>query len=184
MVPVAVGAGWALSIPAPDLIITGDGRHLALRTDDGELALLRPRAGDYVRSTLAELSGAEPDFLELERLPGAACSADLCSIDLDRDGRRWRLLVTRTPHFVQWYPMIRACADADIVISDRFLPRGCEPRWLKADLSLLRRSGGLAIRLGPRPHVETAIGEMGSHPWAPRPPAPERPPRNRANIRQ
>ena len=69
LIPVALGALWAMLTPAPDLLVTGDGRHLVLRTEDGRLALLRPRAGDYVRDTLAELSGAEPDYLELERLP-------------------------------------------------------------------------------------------------------------------
>ena len=37
LVPVAAGALWALATPAPDLLVTGDGRHLALRTADGEL---------------------------------------------------------------------------------------------------------------------------------------------------
>ena len=135
LVPLGLGALWALATPAPDLIVTGDGRHLALRTPDGALALLRPRAGDYVRDTLAEASGAEPDFLDLESLPIAACSPDLCAADIDRGGRRWRILVTRSRHFVAWPEMVRACAGADIVVADRLLPRACNPRWLRADLS-------------------------------------------------
>ena len=165
LVPVAAGAAWALAIPAPDLIVTGDGRHLVLRTASGELALLRPRAGDYVRDTLAELAGAEPDYRDLERLPTAACSPDLCLADLDRGGRRWRVLVTRTPHHVRWEDMVRACAEADIVVADRLLPRGCVPRWLKADRALLRRTGGLAITLGERPSVATVADQTGDHPW-------------------
>ena len=167
LLPVAVGAAWALATPAPDLIVTGDGRHLVVRTASGELALLRPRAGDYVRDTLAELSGAEPEYRDLERLPTAACSPDLCVADLDRAGRRWRILATRTPHHVRWQEMARACAEADIVVSDRLLPRGCVPRWLKADRALLARTGGLAIRLAGRPSVATAAGQAGRHPWAP-----------------
>ena len=165
LVPVAAGAAWALAIPAPDLIVTGDGRHLVLRTASGELALLRPRAGDYVRDTLAELAGAEPDYRDLERLPTAACSPDLCLADLDRGGRRWRVLVTRTPHHVRWPEMVSACAEADIVVADRLLPRGCVPRWLKADRALLRRTGGLAITLGERPSVATVADQTGDHPW-------------------
>ena len=135
---VAAGALWALVIPAPDLIVTGDGRHLVLRLPSGELALLRPRAGDYVRETLAELAGAEPDYRDLERLPTAACSPDLCVADLDAGGRRWRILATRTPNLVAWEEMRRACAEADIIVADRRLPRGCVPRWLKADRAMLR----------------------------------------------
>ncbi len=111
-------------------------------------------------------SGAEPDYLELDRLPTAACSADLCAADIDRDGRRWRILATRTPHFVRWDQMIRACAEADIVVADRALPRGCNPRWLRADHFFLHRTGGLALTLGSTPRVATVAERVGRHPWA------------------
>jgi competence protein ComEC len=166
LVPLALGAVWALATPAPDLIVTGDGRHLALRTPDGALAILRPRAGDYVRDTLAEASGAEPDFLDLESLPEAACSPDLCVATIERGGRRWRILATRTPVPLAWDQMIRACAAADIVVSDRALPGACAPRWLRADLAFLRRTGGLAITLGDPPAVATVAEREGQHPWA------------------
>jgi competence protein ComEC len=165
LAPIAAGAAWALVTPAPDLIITGDGEHLVLRTGSGQLALLRPRAGDYVRETLAELAGAEPEYVDFDRLPTAACSADLCAAHIDRGGRRWRVLATRTPQFVRWDQMVRACAEADIVVADRWLPRGCRPRWLKADRGLLRRTGGLAITLGDPPRVATVAGQVGRHPW-------------------
>jgi len=166
LVPVALGALWALAAPAPDLLVTGDGRHLVLRTGAGELALLRPRAGDYVRDTLAEASGAEPDYVELASLPAAACSPDLCAADIERDGRRWRLLVTRSRDRVRREELARACAEADIVVADRRLPRACAPRWLKADSALLRRTGGLAVFLGDSPRVATVAERQGRHPWA------------------
>src|SRR5690606_35405743 len=87
LAPVAIGAAWALATPAPDILVTGDGRHLVLRDEAGRLALLRPRAGDYVRDLLAELSGAEPDYYDLATLPRAACRGDLCVADLGRGGR-------------------------------------------------------------------------------------------------
>jgi len=166
LLPVAIGALWAWSTPAPDLILTGDGKHLIVRAIDGSLALLRPRAGDYVRDSLAELAGEEADYLDMDDFPAAACSLDLCAINIDRDGRRWRILATRTRHLVAWPEMIRACAQADIVISDRLLPRGCNPRWLRADRRFLERTGGLSIRFGSRPSVETVRGQAGQHPWA------------------
>ena len=165
LAPIAAGAAWALTTPAPDIIVTGDGQHLVLRSGGGQLALLRPRAGDYVRETLAELAGAEPEYVDLDRLPTAACSADLCAANIDRGGRRWRVLATRTPQFVRWDQMVRACAEADIVVADRLLPRGCTPRWLKADRAFLRRTGGLAIRLGDPPRVATVADQVGRHPW-------------------
>jgi competence protein ComEC len=62
--------------------------------------------------------------------------------------------------------MIRACAAADIVVSDRRLPPGCKPRWLKADRAFLARTGGLSISLGDRPQVATVAERVGRHPWA------------------
>ena len=59
LMPIAIGACWTLATPAPDLLVTGDGRHLAWRGDDGRLALLRERAGDYTRDTLAENGGVD-----------------------------------------------------------------------------------------------------------------------------
>jgi competence protein ComEC len=165
LVPIALGSAWALATPPPDLLVTGDGRHLAVRSADGRLGILRPRAGDYVRSMLAEMSGTEPDFADLDAFPGAACSPDLCAAEIRRGGKVWRVLATRSPHFVRWDDMVRACAEADIVVSDRRLPDACAPRWLKADRSLLRRTGGLAISLGPTPRVTTVADRVGRHPW-------------------
>jgi competence protein ComEC len=168
LIPVAVGALWALLTPAPDLIVTGDGRHLALRTGDGSFAILRSRAGDYVRDTLAEAGGTEAELLDIESLPNAACSDALCTATLDRNGRRWSLLATRSRDLVAWPDMVRACAAADIVVADRNLPQGCTPRWLRADRAFLQRTGGLSIVLGDPPAVATVRERVGRHPWAPR----------------
>src|SRR6185295_16714045 len=111
-------------------------------------------------------SGAEPDFYDLESLPIAACSPDLCAAELDRGGRRWHILATRTPYRIRLDQMVQACAAADIVISDRALPRACTPRWLRADLPFLRRTGGLATLLGDPPAVTTVAEREGRHPWA------------------
>lgn len=167
LVPLAAGALWAIATPPPDLIVTGDGRHLALRMADGELAILRDRAGDYVRDMLGEASGEEAALSALDELPGAVCSRDLCLADVERGGRRWRILATRSRDLVPIEAFNRACAEADIVVSDRRLPRSCVPRWLKADRILLQSTGGLAIILGKRPIVATVTQRTGRHPWAP-----------------
>jgi competence protein ComEC len=165
LVPMIAGAVWALITPPPDLIVTGDGRHLAVRAPGGSYAILRDRAGDYVRDLLAETSGSGEELALIEAVPGARCNRDLCSADLLREGSRWRLLATRSSLLVPWEDLQRACAAADIVVSDRRLPPACRPRWLKADRGLLQRTGGLAIRLGQSPRVDTVAGRVGNHPW-------------------
>lgn len=165
-IAVAAGGAWGiLSSGAPDLLVTSDGRHVAVRTDAGSMAILRPRAGDYVQRVLGEAAGTEAGFAELEGQPFAACTADLCAANIRRDGKSWRLLVTRSREFVTWKDMVRACSEADIVVADRRLPRYCRPRWFRADPDLLRRVGGLAVHLEGSGQVRISRTE-GDHPWA------------------
>ncbi len=164
LVSFAAGACWALATPPPDVLITGDGMHLAVRGDDGRLATLRSRAGDYVRSVMSERFGDPGDLDDLDTLAGAACSDDVCRIDLNRGGRAWRLVATRSRYALPGVSFRGECAAADIVVSDRRLPPWCRPRWLKADRNFLARTGGLAVTLA-RPKVETVAESEGAHPW-------------------
>ncbi|MFX7840639.1 hypothetical protein ABTK39_20030, partial [Acinetobacter baumannii] len=50
LAPALVGAAWALLTPAPDVLVTGDGRHVAIRDAHGGIAMLRDRAGDYTQA--------------------------------------------------------------------------------------------------------------------------------------
>lgn len=163
-VPFALGLGWALLTPPPDLLVTGDGRHLAIRMASGEMALLRDRAGDYTRAMLGENSGAEETQLALlSDVPGARCSPDLCLVELAAGERRWRVLATRSGYLVPWREMIAACRVADVVVSERRLPPGCAPRWLKLDRDMLMKTGGVAINFGDA-DIRTVRGK-GKHPW-------------------
>ncbi|MGN5373766.1 ComEC/Rec2 family competence protein [Sphingomonas hankookensis] len=175
IVPLAAGAVWALATPAPDLLVTGDGRHLALATGDGGMAILRDRAGDYVRSTLGEGGGVTGDLPPLSEQPNARCSPDLCVAIRTAGGRRWTILATRSGYAVPWGELVAACARADIVVSERRLPDRCRPRWLKLDRSLLRRTGGVAVTLSTG--RVTTVRRGGRHPWeAPETIAPPPPP--------
>ncbi len=167
LVPLGVGALWAAAVPAPDLLVTGDGRHLAVRTRAG-LSILRDRAGDYTRSVLAENGGVDGEPLVLADQPDARCSRDLCLVDLDSRGRRWRVIATRSDYMVPYPALIAACRTADIVVSERQLPARCAPRWLRLDRATLRRTGGVAIGLG-EGRVATVLDPADTHPWR-RPP--------------
>jgi competence protein ComEC len=181
LVPLAISAVWALATPAPDVLVTNDGRHLAVRAADGRLHLLRSRAGDYVRAVLATGAGTADEALDLDAMPGARCSDDACVATIDRGGRTWRLLALRSRYRLDWARLTESCAWADIVVADRRLPRGCTPRWLKLDAAALRASGGVAIRLKGGAVQATRAGDR--HPWAvhpfsARPLAPTQPKKN------
>ncbi|HEU0044904.1 ComEC/Rec2 family competence protein [Sphingomonas sp.] len=164
LVPLIAGAGWALATPAPDLLVTGDARHLAVRTAGG-MALLRDRAGDYTRAMLAENGGVDGELALLPDQPGARCSDDLCMVDVAGAGRTWRVLATRSGYPVPAGELIAACGRADIVVSERWLPRRCLPRWLKLDRPVVARTGGVAITFGSTPQVDTVLQAGDRHPW-------------------
>jgi len=181
LLPIALGTLMTLATHPADIFVTGDGRHLAVRSPDGRVALLRERTGDYMRDTLAEISGREGDqAIALDDLPGAVCGPDSCAATLIRGERAWHLLATRSAYRIDRDVMEPACAAADIVASDRRLPDWCRPRWLKADPTLLARTGGLAIRLG-SPGVTSVAELQGAHPWAMVAPDHDRPTSSRSD---
>ena len=165
LIPVAVGALGAAAAPAPDVLITGDGVHLAL-VHHGTPLILRERTGDYVRSLVAEASGFEGDPEDLGAQPYSDCSRDSCVALVRKGDAEWRVLATRSRTNIDWAMLTTSCAEAEIVVSDRRLPRGCEPRWLKLDSPALRRTGGVAIYLSKNPRVDTVADRVGRHPWA------------------
>lgn len=162
--PAVVGAIWAISAPTPDLLVTGDGKHLALLADDGRHALLRPRAGDYVRSALGESAGFEGEMAALDDIREAQCTPDACAATVYRGGRQWRIMAVRSGYYVPRNELQPACAAADIAVADRRLPSWCRPRWLKADATLLRETGGLSISLAPV-RIVSVKPVAGDHPW-------------------
>jgi competence protein ComEC len=166
LVPFAVGAAAAALAPTPDLLVTGDGRHLAVVGEGGTPLLLRDRAGDYVRDLFAEAAGFNGEAEELGSRAYSSCSRDACVAQLRKGPSEWRLLATRTSTRIDWATLTAACAQADIVVADRRLPRGCTPRWLKLDRAGLERTGGVAVYLGAKPRVETVAERIGAHAWA------------------
>ena len=169
IIPIGVGAAMALAAPTPDLLVTDDGRHLAIRDDAGRLAILRPRSGDFVRQILAERSAYAGELDDLDNARRADCSPDACVIHLQRGGRTWTVLALRSRHKIAWRTLIELCLRSDIIVSDRLLPRACLARWLTIDPRMFRHTGGLAIALDPA-QVETVRAMHDDHPWMVVPP--------------
>jgi competence protein ComEC len=164
LAPLAVGAVWTLSTPAPDLLVTGDGRHLAWRGDDGRLALLRDRAGDYTRDTLAENAGVDGELAALSETRAARCNQDLCWTSRQIGARRVTLLATRSGYLIDAGAFIDLCRRVDIVVSERRLPRRCRARWLTLDRGALQRTGGIAVSLA-NAQVTKVREPDDAHPW-------------------
>ena len=164
--PIAIGATAAWASSTPDLLVIGDGRHLVVLSSNGTPLLLRERAGDYVRKLFAEASGFDGDPGDLGSDPYSSCSRDSCVAVIRKGQAQWRILATRSFNRIDWARITEACSDSDIVVSERRLPRWCNPNWLKLDRSALSKTGGVAIYLGDHPRVDTVAERTGFHPWA------------------
>jgi len=113
---------------------------------------------------MSEASAYDGDPLNLEEQHFARCSRDACIADIVEGKHAWRLLAIRSRERIDWVSLTQACADADIVVAARWLPKGCTPRWLKLDREALEHSGGVAVYLGEAPRVATVADQLGDHP--------------------
>ncbi len=179
LVPVALGTLAVLTMRPPDVLVSGDGRHVAIRSEDGgSLMVLRESKSTYASDNLREIAGVDGAVVPLERWDGARCSTDFCTVTLRHEGRDTVLLMGRSRERIDERALAAACERADVVISERWLPRSCRPRVLKADRRLLEKTGGLAIDLASG-SVRTVAESQGQHGWW-RPP----PPRQRRSTPQ
>lgn len=164
LIPWLVATPLFLLEPIPDVLVSGDGRHIGIVGEGKRLLVLRESRSDYAKDNLLEMAGQEGEPVALSDWPGAACSRDFCSLTIERGGRPWHLLLSRTRDRVAERELAAACDLSDIVVSDRYLPRSCRPRWLKADRSLLESTGGLAIDLK-HERFDTVADGQGQHGW-------------------
>ncbi|WP_394727764.1 ComEC/Rec2 family competence protein [Altererythrobacter sp. GH1-8] len=164
--PIAVGTVILLATPVPNVLIANDGRHVGITTEDGRLLSLRDSRSDYARDNLLELASVAGEPIPLEQWPEARCSRDFCVLTLYREGRKWTLLMSRSRERIEERALAAACAEADIVVADRFLPRSCQPEWLKADARTLRQTGGLAIVFHDEGlTIDSVASRQGKHGW-------------------
>jgi competence protein ComEC len=174
---IAAGAVMLAQTPVPDILVSRDGRQVGVTvTQDGtrQLLSLRDSNSSYTRDNLLELAGVAAEPVPLTRWPGARCSSAFCVVTLERGERAWHLLIARTRDRIEERALAAACAQSDIVIADRYLPRSCRPRWLKVDRRMLDQTGGLAINLA-REEITTVASQQGEHGWWQAPPDfPER----------
>ena len=165
--PAAIATAILLfATPVPDLLISGDGKHVGVTGEDERLIVLRDTRSSFTRDNLMELAGVTGDPLPMAEWPEAECSTEFCVVTIERGGRPWHIMMSRSDLIVEERALAAACERADIVVSDRWLPRSCAPRWLKADGRMLSMTGGLAVSLnGDEPRYDSVADHQGRHGW-------------------
>ncbi len=165
LVPILAGTVGLMLVRPPDVLISGDGRHVGFTgLADDTLLILRDSRSDYARQNLAEIAGMSGKLVPLDQWPGARCNDDFCGLEVQRGGRNWRFLMARGHNPVPIRDLAAACERVDIVVADRRLPAACRPAWLKADRQLLDATGGISLDLAAG-RIDTVAARQGEHGW-------------------
>ncbi len=160
----AVAIGLLLAPPpAPDLLMSDDGRVLGLRDDKGVVHVASSRTDRFVADTWARRSGQEGAKRWLasadEEAAGLGCRTGLC---------RWRKGPWRIALVSDERRLAEACGNADIVLSTVDAQSRCRGPRLVIDRRNAWREGAQALWLDEQGvRRETANARRGDRPWVP-----------------
>lgn len=160
LAPIGLGLALALTATPPDLMVDGDGKLVALRTQAGELAFSKSRGGRMARETWMR-RGGEAEAVGWKRLEedGGALACDASGCVYEAGARTIAILnhadgasedCARADAVISLVPIFETCA-ANAVI-DRFdlWRRGAHAIWLEDD----------------RVTIRTAAEAQGARPWS------------------
>jgi competence protein ComEC len=149
---------WAIAAPQPDVLISGDGRSVAVRGRDGQLHLMQTGKDAFlVKEWLA--ADADPRVAGDASLGGGVSCDDLGCVVAMVDGA----LVTQAR---SEEGLADDCDRAALVVSLHQAPRDCTAAVI--DRERLRRQGALALRRhGYRFDIDAVKPRGFDRPWAP-----------------
>ncbi len=185
-VPAILAALWAgMATPPPDLLVSADGRLLALRTAEGVFLQQQPGATAFAREALLRRMGvaaAWPLPAEGEAGGGTlACTAAACRFRPHRDGAEAVLFRTAPPArgARRGTPpdaglLAEACGPAALLVATEPIRPRCGASR-SVDRFDLWRDGAQAAWLRGEVLVISDRGSRGARPWVPPVPIPGRP---------
>ena len=134
-----LAVAWSLAATPPDILISAEGRNVAVRGEDGRLRLVSAGKDSFaVREWLAadgdERGPADPALAE-----GVSCDDEGCVVKLSGGGL---VALTRRPE-----AMRDDCVRAELMVTQWEAPEGCRAQVI--DRNRLRREGALALWRAP-----------------------------------
>lgn len=152
---------WAAATPQPDILVSADGRHVAVRGDDGRFRMMQAGKDAFL---LKEWLAADADArtpLDPSLSEQVSCDEAGCVSALRGGGLV--SLAERPDAFDD------DCSEAVLIVAPQPAPPGCAATVV--DRARLRRSGALAIRHGGAAFTIDAQRPDGTdRPWSPAPP--------------
>lgn len=149
---------WALAVPQPDILISGDGHSIGVRGTDGRLHLMRTAKDAFAtKEWLAADADARPPG-DASLAEGVSCDDTGCVVQMAGGG--FVALALRPEALAD------DCERASLVVTTRQPPAACSA--LVIDGERLRRQGALALRRTRDGFAIDAIRPKGvDRPWSP-----------------
>jgi competence protein ComEC len=157
-VAIALSVIWALAIPQPDILISGDGRNVGVRGSDGRLHLMKTGKDTFLISEwlAADADGRQAGDAALA--DGVSCDDEGCVVQMAEGG-----LIALS---LKADALADDCERAALLVTAKPVPQGCAATAI--DLERLRRQGALALRRSSRGFAIEAVRPRGvNRPWAP-----------------
>ena len=155
---LVVSVVWALLVPQPDVLISGDGHNVGVRGRDGRLHLMKTAKDAFL---LKEWLAADADPrtpVDPSLAQGVSCDEAGCVAQMDNGA-----LVTLA---LKPEALGDDCERAALVVTARQAPQSCVSPVVDQDR--LRRQGGLALRRTRDGFAIDAIRPRGfDRPWSP-----------------
>jgi competence protein ComEC len=149
---------WALMVPQPDILISGDGHNVGVRGRDGRLHLMRTAKDAFL---LKEWLAADADSrlaADASLSEGVSCDEIGCATQLAGGGL---VALALRPDALG-----DDCERAALVVTARPAPPACRSPVI--DLERLRRQGAMALRRTTAGFAADAVRPTGSdRPWSP-----------------
>ena len=149
---------WALRVPQPDVLISADGRNVAVRGQDGRLHLMRTAKDNFL---VKEWLAADADArTPADSALGAGVSCDETGCVTQDAGGAFVALAQRAEALTD------DCERAALVVTARQAPAMCGASVI--DRERLRRQGAMALRRSRDGFVVDAAKPRGiDRPWSP-----------------
>jgi competence protein ComEC len=157
---LALAVAWALMVPQPDILISGDGHNVAVRGKDGHLHLMHTAKDAFlVKEWLA--ADADPRSAGDSSLAeGVSCGDFGCVVAMLGGG-----LVSQA---LRPDALTDDCERATLIVTPRQPPPDCAAAAIDQDRS--RRQGVLALRRNGQGFAVEAVRPKGlDRPWSPAP---------------
>ncbi|WJR81537.1 ComEC/Rec2 family competence protein [Bradyrhizobium sp. NP1] len=156
-VALAAAIVWAVATPLPDVLVSGDGRNVAVRGRDGRLHLMRTAKDAFlVKEWLAADADPRPP-VDASLGEGVSCDEAGCVAAMADGG-----LVTLADHAAA---LGDDCARAALVVTARQAPAQCEAATI--DRARLQRQGTLSVRRTRQGFSIGAVKPQGfDRPWS------------------